>query len=130
MDFTDFHSMGFIAAPPYPVAIRLGVLRIAGWLTLILLMASAPAKAGDLPWGIDVDHAGWAIDDGDCDDADPTIHPVAEEIPYNGIDEGCWYGDLIDVDSDEIASVLCRSEACCALEISRSSWSRSASRRC
>ena len=33
--------------------------------------------------------AGLSLSDGDCDDLDPTIHPDAEEICGNGIDEDC-----------------------------------------
>lgn len=36
----------------------------------------------------------------DCDDLDPSLHPDADDIPYNGIDEDCARGDLTDVDFD------------------------------
>jgi arylsulfatase A-like enzyme len=31
---------------------------------------------------------------GDCDDADPRVHPNAEEIPFDGIDNNCLRGDV------------------------------------
>jgi hypothetical protein len=36
----------------------------------------------------------------DCDDADGDIHPDADEVPYDGIDNDCLDGDLLDVDGD------------------------------
>lgn len=36
----------------------------------------------------------------DCDDADSSVYPGATEIPYDGIDNDCYGGDLTDVDGD------------------------------
>ncbi len=36
----------------------------------------------------DLDMDGWSVDDGDCDDGDPTRHPEAEEL-CDGIDSNC-----------------------------------------
>jgi len=47
------------------------------------------AGGGHGPWDADVDHDGWWLSDGDCDDHNPKIHPGFEEIPGNGIDEDC-----------------------------------------
>ncbi len=46
----------------------------------------------------------------DCNDADPSIHPGATEIPYNGIDEDCDGEDLCDVDGDGFLSPRCADE--------------------
>ena len=49
---------------------------------------------------IDQDADGWMISDGDCDDKDPEIHPEAEEIWYDGIDQNCDNSDDFDQDFD------------------------------
>lgn len=66
--------------------------------------------AGD--WFVDADGDGWgdapatcgaagAVETaGDCDDAAPTVHPEAEEIPADGVDEDCDGGELCFEDGD------------------------------
>ncbi len=46
----------------------------------------------------DADCDGY-IDD-DCDPVDPEIHPGADEVPYDGVDQDCDGADLTDVDGD------------------------------
>jgi len=51
--------------------------------------------------GFDTDGDGFSsCTEGDCDDADRLVYPGAPEIPYDGIDQDCDGGDLIDVDGD------------------------------
>lgn len=42
----------------------------------------------------------------DCDDLDPSVNPLAAEIPYDTIDQDCDGDDLIDVDGDGYPSVV------------------------
>src|SRR5688572_2705234 len=37
----------------------------------------------------DADQDGFEVGAGDCDDTDPLVHPGAEEIPGDGIDQDC-----------------------------------------
>ncbi len=51
----------------------------------------------------DGDGDGWTPDDGDCDDADPAVHPDADEIPCDEVDNDCDDGtpdDPGDADGD------------------------------
>jgi formylglycine-generating enzyme required for sulfatase activity len=57
---------------------------------------SCGGEGGDF---IDNDNDGWAPA-ADCDDHNSKIHPLAEEIPYDGIDQDCSGKDLTDVDRD------------------------------
>ncbi|MBT3217790.1 MAG: hypothetical protein HN348_01755, partial [Proteobacteria bacterium] len=46
-------------------------------------------------------------DDGDdCDDSDATVYPGAIELPYDGVDNDCLDGDLLDADGDGYNSDL------------------------
>ena len=36
----------------------------------------------------------------DCDDSLSSVYPTAPEVPYDGIDQDCLNGDLVDVDGD------------------------------
>ena len=38
---------------------------------------------------LDGDGDGWTVEDGDCDDADPAVHPGATDSPCNAVDSDC-----------------------------------------
>lgn len=42
----------------------------------------------------------WVARDGDCDDADGSVYPGAEEVPYDQVDQDCDGSDLRDADGD------------------------------
>ena len=75
-----------------------------------------------LAWENDYDEDGFTENDGDCDDFNPNIHPLMEEIPVDGIDQNCdgleiCYED-IDMDgfgrSPELSpALLCNEEGLC-----------------
>ena len=48
----------------------------------------------------DQDGDGWTVAQGDCDDTEASAHPEAEELPWDGVDNDCTGGDLVDVDGD------------------------------
>lgn len=48
----------------------------------------------------DQDQDGFSPKEGDCNDLDETVYPGATEVPYDGVDQDCLDGDLIDVDED------------------------------
>lgn len=78
--------------------------RLFGWLGLSLgvLACADDVEPGDgRPATVgDADDDGFTVDDGDCDDADPTINPRAIEIAYDGVDSDCDGGSDFDRDGD------------------------------
>ncbi len=60
----------------------------------------------------DDDHDGFSEDEGDCDDTSRDVHPGSIEIPYNGIDDDCSDGDLVDSDGDGYLAVAAGGEDC------------------
>lgn len=61
--------------------------------------ADASCGAGGTGPG-DGDGDGFTEDGGDCDDGRSDVHPGADEIPNDGIDQDCSGGDLVDLDGD------------------------------
>ncbi len=59
----------------------LGILGVAGCSGAI-----GPGEPADR---LDVDGDGWTLTDGDCDDADPAVNPVATDVPGDGADQDC-----------------------------------------
>lgn len=49
--------------------------------------------------------AGTVANSADCDDASAAVGPEVAEVPYDGIDNDCAGGDLVDVDGDGWPSV-------------------------
>ena len=54
----------------------------------------------------DADNDGYSTCDGDCDDGQSLANPGRTEVAYNGIDDDCVGGDLIDVDGDGYSSTV------------------------
>ena len=48
----------------------------------------------------DDDGDGYTVAEGDCDDGDASVHPGAEEVFCDGIDNDCTDGDDADADGD------------------------------
>jgi hypothetical protein len=77
-----------------------GALRVVTLVLIALFMMLATSACG-----LDLDHDGYSIRDGDCNDTNPDIHPGAPEV-CNGIDDDCDRfipADEIDDDEDGMA---------------------------
>lgn len=59
--------------------------------------ASTGDTAPDTGTSDDVDGDGFALAAGDCDDADPTVHPGADETSGDGVDQDCDGSDFVGV---------------------------------
>ena len=71
---------------------------------LVVLLAGCPyVSRGELEAQLDrsdEDGDGVSVGDGDCADDEPNAFPGNDEVPYDGIDNDCVDGDLVDVDGD------------------------------
>ncbi len=48
----------------------------------------------------DDDGDGYSVEEGDCDDTNPNVHPGGTEVPCDGLDNDCSGGDDLDADGD------------------------------
>jgi hypothetical protein len=66
--------------------------RDAGGFTFVTPEAGAAPPinpAGGCGFGTDVDHDGYTVEQGDCNDCDRLVNPGAYDVPGNGVDEDC-----------------------------------------
>lgn len=63
--------------------------------TLLLLAACSGAMPGPGAPDGDGDGDGWTPANGDCDDADPAVNPLAEDLPLDGVDQDCDGDDAV-----------------------------------
>ncbi|MCB9746047.1 MAG: hypothetical protein H6740_25960 [Alphaproteobacteria bacterium] len=66
-------------------------------LGLCVLLLTAACKDGGVDSGGDLDGDGLTTAQGDCDDSDAAVSPLATETPYDGVDNDC---DANTVDDD------------------------------
>jgi len=86
-----------------------------GALLMLVVISIAGGQGGCLPslFFPDPDQDRDGFEEGeDCNDFNDAIHPGAEEVPYNGLDDDCMDGDLIDVDRDGVASFMAAGQDC------------------
>jgi hypothetical protein len=84
----------------------------AGGLATVRLRHATASSGTGLGWTvarallqvIDADGDGRAATLADCDDDDPTVFVGAVETPYDGVDQDCILGDLVDVDGDSVVA--------------------------
>jgi hypothetical protein len=46
------------------------------------------------------DADGYPVESGDCDDTDPAVHPCADDVAHDGLDQDCDGADSLDGDRD------------------------------
>lgn len=85
----------------------------------LLLLVACSGKDGDpdspvddtAPPLVDADDDGHPSDV-DCDDTDPYTHPGADDVPYDGVDQDCQGGDLVDYDGDGYVGTAAGGDDC------------------
>jgi N-acetylneuraminic acid mutarotase len=88
----------------------------AGELAMMLIWGGGPAplagNGGRFAFGLsaDVDHDGYTICDGDCNDIRPDVHPGAVEL-CNGLDDDC------DGVADDLPSAFCDDGNACTTDV-------------
>ena len=85
-------------------------------LSLLLLASSGLvgcAGGGARDSGLlDQDYDGYTVADGDCDDGNGAINPLATDVVGDGIDQNCDGIDGLDGDGDGWASELSGGDDC------------------
>ena len=93
--------------------IALGILALALLLTLGCgidrVLLDPAGDDDDSTAQDDADGDGYAVDDGDCDDGDPAVHPGATEL-CNGVDDDCDGTAAGEEDADGDAFRLCHGD--------------------
>jgi MYXO-CTERM domain-containing protein len=69
------------------------------------------ANGGPLAQWVDVDEDGYSTSD-DCDDGDASVHPGAEEVFYDGVNQDCTMGSDFDADGDGAEALEYGGEDC------------------
>ena len=76
-------------------------MRLLSLRSFAVLFAPLALSACSSTWtALDGDDDGVTLSDGDCDDADGTIFPGADDVWYDGIDSNCDGVDDFDQDGD------------------------------
>ncbi len=62
--------------------------------------------------GTDDDEDDWTVEEGDCNDADPNVHPDATDVCYDGVDSDCDGSNDFDCDGDGYESSAYEGDDC------------------
>lgn len=88
---------------------------------VLVLLIGCNAEKDSSPGESDSPVDGPVDDDGDddgfpagedCDDAAASVYPGAVEVPYDGIDQDCADGDVVDLDADGYDAVEAAGDDC------------------
>ena len=94
-----------IGYPKYQAPIR-GMMRMISLLSVLWACAEKPDNSDDQ------DQDGYSVVDGDCDDNDSSVGPLAEDAVGDGIDNNCDGIDGVDDDLDGYASLATGGDDC------------------